>query len=62
MTGVTDSIIGMDKQICLDRVRTQVLYRMECAKGSGVLQGILVTLDADAATPGSCVAIDRIHA
>jgi metallophosphoesterase (TIGR00282 family) len=57
MTGVTDSIIGMDKQICLDRVRTQVLYRMVCAQGSGVLQGILVTLDAD---QGSCVAIDRI--
>jgi metallophosphoesterase (TIGR00282 family) len=32
MTGVQDAIIGMDKKICLDRVRTQILYRMEVAK------------------------------
>jgi metallophosphoesterase (TIGR00282 family) len=35
MTGVQDAIIGMDKKICLDRARTQVLYRMEVAKASG---------------------------
>ncbi|MDR1373415.1 MAG: YmdB family metallophosphoesterase [Treponema sp.] len=32
MTGVQDAIIGMDKKICLDRARTQILYRMEVAK------------------------------
>jgi metallophosphoesterase (TIGR00282 family) len=31
MTGITDSIIGMDIKICMDRTRKQVLYRMEPA-------------------------------
>ncbi|MDR0997645.1 MAG: YmdB family metallophosphoesterase [Treponema sp.] len=34
MTGVQDAIIGMDKKICLDRARTQILYRMEVAKAA----------------------------
>jgi len=31
MTGIS-GVIGMDTQICLDRARTQVLYRMACAQ------------------------------
>jgi calcineurin-like phosphoesterase len=46
MSGVMDSVIGMDTKICLDRSRNQVLYRMECAKGSGVLQGIIAEIDS----------------
>jgi calcineurin-like phosphoesterase len=46
MTGAKNSIIGMDTQICLDRARTQIAYRMECAPGPETLiQGIAVTLD-----------------
>ncbi|MDR3173160.1 MAG: YmdB family metallophosphoesterase [Treponema sp.] len=48
MTGVTDAVIGMDKTICLDRARNQVLYRMECAKeGSCALEGVLAEIDRD---------------
>jgi metallophosphoesterase (TIGR00282 family) len=62
MTGVTGSIIGMDPKICLDRARTQVLYRMECAKpepgGRGAaVQGIIVEIDGET---GRAVSIRRI--
>jgi metallophosphoesterase (TIGR00282 family) len=50
MTGVQDAIIGMDKKICLDRARTQILYRMEVAKaapgGSGCgVRGLIAEID-----------------
>jgi metallophosphoesterase (TIGR00282 family) len=48
MTGAADSILGMDKKICLDRSRTQVLYRMECAKpgpGGAAIRGIVAEID-----------------
>jgi len=51
MTGVTDGIIGMDRKICLDRARNQVLYRMEVAsageEGKTRIQGIVVEIDAE---------------
>jgi metallophosphoesterase (TIGR00282 family) len=61
MTGVQDAIIGMDKKICLDRVRTQVLYRMEVAKEScgsdcGV-RGLIAELDPQS---GRAVSVKRI--
>ncbi|MHB9293658.1 2',3'-cyclic-nucleotide 2'-phosphodiesterase [Hollandina sp. SP2] len=58
MTGVLEGIIGMDSRICLDRVRSQVLYRMECAQGPGSLQGIVVTIDA---ATGKTAWIQRIN-
>jgi calcineurin-like phosphoesterase len=45
MTGPTDGVIGMDAEICLARVKTQVLYRMRCADGPCAVQGIAVTFD-----------------
>jgi metallophosphoesterase (TIGR00282 family) len=61
MTGVINSIIGMDEKICLDRARNQVLYRMECAKpGSGhvsAIQGIFAEIDRDT---GKALAVRRI--
>jgi calcineurin-like phosphoesterase len=48
MTGAADSILGMDRKICLDRSRTQVLYRMECARpglGGAVIRGIVAEID-----------------
>jgi calcineurin-like phosphoesterase len=46
MTGVANAVIGMDKTICLDRARNQVLYRMECAKdGPCTVEGVLAEID-----------------
>ncbi|MDR1970729.1 MAG: YmdB family metallophosphoesterase [Treponema sp.] len=59
MTGVTNAVIGMDKTICLNRVRNQVLYRMECAKdGPCASEGILAEIDQDT---GRTVTIRRIR-
>jgi calcineurin-like phosphoesterase len=62
MTGVTNSIIGMDTKICLDRARTQILYRMECAGISdgqrAALQGVVAEIDG---ATGRAVSIRRIH-
>jgi metallophosphoesterase (TIGR00282 family) len=57
MTGVMDSVIGMDKKICLDRARTQILFRMECAQGDGTMQGIVADIDRET---GKALAIRRI--
>jgi metallophosphoesterase (TIGR00282 family) len=60
MTGVRDSIIGMDKKICLDRARTQVLFRMETAPAQGQklsVQGIIAEIDGDT---GRSITIRRI--
>jgi metallophosphoesterase (TIGR00282 family) len=51
MTGVSDGIIGMDRKICLDRARNQVLYRMEVApankESKTAVQGIVAEIDAE---------------
>ena len=67
MTGITDSVIGMDPQICLDRMRKQVLYRMEPAaapqSGEGAMsggmevQGIIAEFDAET---GKAISVRRI--
>jgi calcineurin-like phosphoesterase len=62
MTGVTDSVIGMDRKICLDRARNQVLYRMEVAapgeSGETAIQGIVAEIDG---ATGKAVSIRRIN-
>ncbi|MDR0447228.1 MAG: YmdB family metallophosphoesterase [Treponema sp.] len=49
MTGAMNGVIGMDKDICLNRARSQVARRMECAKPRSkedcAVQGIVVELD-----------------
>jgi len=64
MTGISNSVIGMDPAICLDRMRKQVLYRMEIAtdneagdKSSVAVQGIIAEFDADS---GKAVSVKRI--
>jgi metallophosphoesterase (TIGR00282 family) len=68
MTGITDSVIGMDAKICLDRMRKQVLYRMEPAAGSqsgdnganlrgAEVQGIIAEIDAET---GKALSVRRI--
>ena len=59
MTGVLDSVIGMDTKICMDRARNQVLYRMEVAAPGckTAVQGIIAEIDAET---GKAVSIRRI--
>ncbi|MDR1144238.1 MAG: YmdB family metallophosphoesterase [Spirochaetaceae bacterium] len=57
MTGAKNGVIGMDPRICLDRARTHIAYRMECAPGPETLiQGIAVTLNEQ----GRAAAVERI--
>ncbi|MDR2740078.1 MAG: YmdB family metallophosphoesterase [Treponema sp.] len=62
MTGVSGGVIGMDTKICLDRARTQVLYRMNCAAPSPAqtaeLQGILAEIDSKT---GKAISIRRLR-
>jgi metallophosphoesterase (TIGR00282 family) len=64
MTGVIDSVIGMDTEICLDRIHKQVLYRMEPAadkqingKSSAGVQGVIAEINAET---GKAISIKRI--
>ncbi|MCL2067032.1 MAG: YmdB family metallophosphoesterase [Treponema sp.] len=62
MTGISSSVIGMDYKICLERVRKQVMYRMEPAgkeqeKAVMEIQGVTVEIDSDT---GKAVTIRRI--
>jgi metallophosphoesterase (TIGR00282 family) len=61
MTGVSGGIIGMDPKICLDRAKTQILYRMEVAKASAsqppLIKGILAGIDKDT---GRALSITRL--
>ena len=58
MTGVSDSIIGMDLKLCLERVKTQVLYRMDCAEGVTSLQGVIAEIDR---TSRKTLSISRVN-
>jgi calcineurin-like phosphoesterase len=61
MTGVSGGIIGMDPKICLDRAKTQILYRMEVAKASAsrppLIKGVLAGIDKDS---GRALSITRL--
>ena len=61
MTGIINSVIGMDPQLCLERVRKQVLYRMETAAADDAaqmrMQGIIAEIDAET---GTAISIRRI--
>jgi metallophosphoesterase (TIGR00282 family) len=61
MTGVTDSVIGMDPAICLERVRKQILYRMEPAAEADPnnvkVQGITAEIDRNT---GKTLSIQRL--
>ncbi|MDR2659746.1 MAG: YmdB family metallophosphoesterase [Spirochaetaceae bacterium] len=42
MTGVLNGIIGMDKTICLERAKSQILYPLQSAEGAASIQGVCV--------------------
>ncbi|MDR1218196.1 MAG: TIGR00282 family metallophosphoesterase [Treponema sp.] len=58
MTGVTDSIIGMDAGICVQRAKRHVPYHMECAQGTASAQGIIVEINVET---GKAMKIERIN-
>ena len=59
MTGAMNGVIGMEPGICLDRARTQIQFRMECARPQSdadlKVQGIAVELDKN----GRAISIER---
>jgi hypothetical protein len=59
MTGITDSVIGMEPSICLERFRKQVQYQLETAPAvsPGKMQGVIAEIDAET---GRAVSIVRI--
>jgi len=68
MTGISNSVIGMDVKICLERTRRQVLYRMEPAKEPEInsdskdaacveVQGVIAEIDAES---GKALSVRRI--
>ena len=46
MTGPLDSVIGIRKQVALDRLLTQVPWKFDVATDEIVLQGVVVEIDA----------------
>ena len=64
MTGVSESVIGMDTEICVERTCKQVLYRMEPAadrqvngKSRAGVQGVIAEINAES---GKALSIRRI--
>jgi len=58
MTGITDSVIGMDIKICQERFTKQVQYQMKTATGKpSQINGIITEIDADT---GKALSIKRI--
>lgn len=57
MTGPVDSILGMDKNLVIDKFLTQRPVRFEVAKGRTQLEGVVIEVDENTNT---VVKIDRI--
>ncbi len=58
MTGPVDGVIGMKKELSLDRFLTHMPRRLEVAKGPCVLSGVIVEIEHQS---GTAVAIERIQ-
>ena len=60
MSGITDSVIGMDPDICLERFRKQIQYQMKIVENKAAqIQGIITEIDADT---GAAISIQRFRA
>jgi 2',3'-cyclic-nucleotide 2'-phosphodiesterase len=53
MTGPVDSVIGVDKDIIIQRFLTQMPVRFEPAKGPAALRGVVITVDPETGRAGS---------
>ena len=60
MTGAVDGVIGMDATICLERSRTQVPHRMECATGKAAIRGVVVACDTETRNAVSIAEFSRL--
>ncbi len=58
MTGPYHGVIGVEKDIVLEKFRTQLPVRMEAARGGGELHGVVVQVDE---ATGRAVAVKRIE-
>src|SRR3989441_6488996 len=58
MTGPTDSVIGVDKDIALQRFLSQMPNRFEPAKGPVALHGVVIRIDPDS---GRGLSIERLR-
>ncbi|MDR2803086.1 MAG: YmdB family metallophosphoesterase [Treponema sp.] len=57
MTGVLSGIIGMDKEICIERARKQTAYPFRGAEGTASIQGVCVRLPPEG---GPALSIERL--
>ena len=57
MTGIQDSVLGLDKNMALSRFLTQVPGKFTLAEGTATLQGVVVDIDG---TSGRATSIERI--
>ncbi|MDP2992385.1 MAG: YmdB family metallophosphoesterase, partial [Deltaproteobacteria bacterium] len=58
MTGSVDSVIGMKKEIAIERFLTQIPRKLEVAKKDIQLQGVVLEIDKES---GGCVRIERVQ-
>lgn len=58
MTGPAESVIGVKKEIAIDRFLTQLPHKFEVAKRDLVLEGVLIQVDE---TSGRALAINRLR-
>jgi metallophosphoesterase (TIGR00282 family) len=47
MTGPTDGVIGVDRELIIQRFRTQMPARFEPARGPAALHGVVIAIDPD---------------
>ena len=57
MTGPIDSVIGVDKDLILQRFLTQMPVRFEAAKGPAALHGAIITVDPETGRASDIVRI-----
>src|SRR2546422_8758525 len=57
MTGPTDGVIGVDKDLILQRFLTQMPVRFEAAKGPAALHGVVITVDPETGRASDIVRI-----
>src|SRR3989475_12946839 len=57
MTGPYDSVIGIDKDLILQRFLTQMPVRFEAAKGPAALHGAIITVDPETGRASDIVRI-----
>lgn len=57
MCGSFDSVLGVKKQLAIEKMRTSLPIRFENARGDGILWGVVIEIDE---TTGRAVSIQRV--